>query len=103
MIIINKQIVKYLTFNFANGITIYPFIFLAVKNIVNENHEKIHLCQQKEMLIIPFFVLYIIYFILNLFWYRNFRKAYRNIPFEKEAFDNELNLDYLKTRKFLNT
>lgn len=103
MIIINKHIVKYLTFGIAKAITIYPFIIMESKNIVDENHEKIHLRQQKEMLVIPFFVLYIIYFILNLFWYRNFRKAYRNIPFEKEAFDNELNLDYLKTRKFLNT
>jgi len=33
--------------------------------------------------------------------YRNAREAYRNISFEREAYDNEANYDYLKTRKWL--
>lgn len=63
------------------------------------NHEEIHERQQKEMLIIPFFVWYALEFIFRLIQYRNWDKAYRNISFEREAYANEYNLDYLPTRK----
>ena len=64
------------------------------------NHEKIHLIQQLELLILPFYVLYLLEFLIRLFQFRNWHLAYRNISFEREAYRNELDLDYLKTRKF---
>ena len=83
--------------------TFYPFIFIKNKeNIENEtliNHEKIHLKQQIELLIIFFFIIYFIEFIWNYVHYKSFMKAYRNICFEKEAYQNETNQNYLKTRK----
>lgn len=63
------------------------------------NHEEIHEKQQKEMLIVFFFVWYALEFIVRLIQYLNWDKAYRNISFEREAYDNEKDLSYLKNRK----
>ncbi len=60
------------------------------------NHEKIHLRQQLELLVFPFYILYFFNYLINLFKYKNHDRAYRNIIFEREAYDHETNLDYLK-------
>jgi len=81
------------------GCTIFPFVFIR-KGLKNKdviiNHEKIHLRQQKELLVIPFFIIYILNYTVNIVLYRNLDKAYRNIIFEREAYQNEKNMDYLK-------
>lgn len=61
------------------------------------NHEKIHTAQMKELAYIFFYILYVLEWFIKLFIYGS--KAYYNISFEKEAFNNMYNLDYLKTRK----
>lgn len=95
---------KYLVPKGYSGLTIFPFVFLKHKGLKwNEifiNHEKIHLKQQIEMLILPFYLFYVIEFLIRLFQYKNWHKAYRNISFEREAYQNESNLQYLKQRKF---
>ncbi|AFD55134.1 hypothetical protein RA0C_0118 [Riemerella anatipestifer ATCC 11845 = DSM 15868] len=63
------------------------------------NHEKIHLRQQLELLILPFFVWYGLNYLWNLIKYKNHREAYRNIIFEQEAYENQNDLEYLKNRK----
>lgn len=87
-----------------NGITIFPFILIrrAIDkgNATLINHEKIHLKQQLELGIIPFYIWYIGEFYWLWFRYRNSYVAYRNIRFEREAYANEHNLNYLKKRKF---
>lgn len=96
---------KYLVPNGYLGITVFPFVFLkyrsSKKDYVLVNHEKIHLKQQLEMLIIPFFIWYFIEFIIRLLQYKKWRLAYQNISFEREAYTNEKDLDYLKSRSFL--
>ena len=87
-----------------SGITVYPFIF-ARENYLRThktfvNHEKIHLRQQIELLILPFFIWYVLEFFFRLIQYKNRKKAYRNISFEREAYANESNADYLTNRKF---
>jgi hypothetical protein len=81
----------------------YPFIFIKNKEEITDktliNHEKIHLKQQIELLIIFFFISYFLEFIWNYFRLKSFMMAYRNISFEKEAYQNESNQNYLKTRK----
>lgn len=62
-------------------------------------HEKIHTCQQREMLFVGFFVWYVVEWLVKLIAYRNQRKAYRNISFEREAYSNDHNENYLKMRK----
>ncbi len=90
------------------GLTIFPFIVLKDAALRSSkiliNHEKIHLRQQLELLIIPFFVLYGLEFLYRLIQYEKWGLAYRNISFEREAYTNEKDLNYLKSRslfKFL--
>jgi hypothetical protein len=100
MIFISKHLVP----NGYLGMTVYPFVVLKTKallvDVVLMNHERIHLKQQLELLIIPFFIWYSLEFIIRLMIYKNWRKAYRNVSFEREAYCNESNLDFLKERKF---
>lgn len=95
---------KYLVPNGYSGLTIYPFVFLKSKALKNDavliNHEKIHLKQQLELCILPFYIVYGIEFICRYIQYKNTYKAYKNISFEREAYANESNLNYLKTRSF---
>lgn len=63
------------------------------------NHENIHTHQIKELLYIFFYIWYILEFIFRLIQYRNWNKAYRNISFEREAYDNEDNFIYLSNRR----
>ncbi len=87
-----------------SGLTVFPFIILSNKKDIDNqimlNHEKIHIKQQIELLILPFFVWYFVDFLIQFVKFGNINQAYRNIIFEKEAYQNEHNLNYLKTRKF---
>lgn len=86
------------------AITLFPFIILSEEKDKQDkiliNHEKIHLQQQKELLIIFFYLWYGLNFLWNYFKYKNWDKAYRNIIFEREAYQNQQNLNYLKIRGF---
>ena len=86
------------------GLAIYPFIFLRDKalkeNLKVINHERIHLRQQIEMLWVMFFLWYGIEFLIRWIQFKNPLVAYFNISFEKEAYTNEVDMDYLKNRKF---
>ncbi len=86
------------------GITLFPFIFLRKKedrrNSVLINHEKIHLRQQIEMLVIFFYIWYVIEYYYWYFRLNNHFMAYKYISFEREAFAMEDDPDYLKKRKF---
>lgn len=87
----------------AHGMALFPFILVKEKKYVSHaillNHEKIHLHQQLELLILPFYILYLANYLVNLIRYREHHKAYFNIIFEKEAFNNEKNMEYIPTRK----
>lgn len=95
---------KYLLPKGYRGITLFPFIFLLRKedkrNMILVNHEKIHIRQQLELLIVPFFIWYGVEFLVRLVQFKNWSRAYRNISFEREAYSNEKDLDYLKKRPF---
>jgi hypothetical protein len=100
MIIRNSKIPQAASWFFSVGaITLYPFVF--VKGEGSEkmiNHERIHLAQQKELWILGFYVLYLLDWALNLAKGMSKKEAYRNIIFEKEAYENDDNLAYLETR-----
>lgn len=114
--------VKILTFGWASAITLAPFgIYFSEKawNYQNNsslswkrivNHETIHWKQQMEMLILFFYAWYFIEWIIKLFIRlplyifdpnNNILKesAYYALSFEREAYDNDNNLDYLEKRK----
>ena len=73
------------------GITIWPFIILReiydasppwrrkAARIIN--HESIHIKQQEELLVLPFYIFYILEWLLKLPFYG--KQAYYNISFER--------------------
>ncbi len=84
------------------GITIFPFVIIKYRslksNITFINHEQIHIRQQLELLILPFFIWYFIEFLIKFWRYKNWSLAYRNVSFEREAYQNERAVDYLQNR-----
>lgn len=87
---------------FKGFLTINLFGIIFARKPLNQyvvNHEKIHTAQMKELAYIFFYILYVLEWFIKLFIYRSNKKAYRNISFEKEAYKNMYNLEYLKTRK----
>lgn len=99
-----KLIIIRIPFMPAAGMALFPFILVKTKklklNKVVINHERIHLRQQLELLLIPFYVLYLLNYLLNLLYYMQHDKAYRNIVFEREAYTNDGDFEYLKRRRF---
>lgn len=63
------------------------------------NHEKIHTKQEIELLFIPFYIIYILEWLVRLVQYRNQKDAYMNISFEREAYKFGKDLFYLSRRK----
>ena len=107
------------------AITVWPLVFVRKKARVRfteevERHENIHGRQQRELLPVGIALcailaltgcgwwsllalpialwLYILSYLLRLAWYRNHKKAYRNNPFEAEAYMYEDDCYYLSRR-----
>ena len=97
MVIVSDRALRFFGIFFGGsqgirGLAFWPFIFISSDTIIDDeliNHERIHLRQQIEMLIIPFYIWYLI---------ELYTKGYYSISFEKEAYSNEKNLTYLKKR-----
>ena len=87
-------------FGSYKAITIWPFVF-ARKELtkIDEMHEGIHLRQQAELLVIPFFILYVLEWAVRLIIYRDGREAYRNISFEQEAYMHQSDISYPDDRR----
>lgn len=94
---------KYLVPKGYRGMAVFPFVILRERKDADlpvlMNHERIHIRQQLELLIIPFFIWYFLEYLIRLLRYRDRFKAYRNISFEREAYATESNLKYLEHRK----
>lgn len=97
-------VTKYLIPKGYRGLTVFPFVFLRARTErdfgILVHHERIHIRQQAELLVLPFFIWYFLEYLFRLIQYRNHDKAYRNISFEREAYANEKDLHYLKQRSF---
>lgn len=97
---------KYLIPKGYTGLTFYPFVIFkytgSKADEVLMNHERIHIRQQLELLVLPFYFLYFLDFTIKLLKYRNRSLAYRNIVFEREAYANETDSNYIKSRPFFN-
>jgi hypothetical protein len=95
---------RYLIPKGFGGLTVFPFIIVGTKAHRSQadfiNHEKIHIRQQSELLVLPFFIWYFLEYFIRLIQYKNGNMAYKNISFEREAYANEDNLGYLKSRRF---
>ena len=104
MIVVSSKIAGWLLPRRYSAKCIWPFV-LVRKGIHSQdklallNHERIHARQQLEMLLVGFFLWYGVEYLVRLLWLHHHDKAYQSISFEKEAFTNDQNSDYLKKRK----
>ena len=98
-----KLLILHVPFLPASGMALFPFILLKDVRLKKDkqiiNHEQIHLRQQLELLIVPFYLLYLLNYLVNLIVYRNHHQAYFNIVFEREAYKKDADTDYLEKRK----
>ena len=121
-----KIINKHFPFSGYKAMTVWPFVFIRkgmawAYDEKTDRHEHIHGTQQVEMLIagiliaivlfvvgcgwwsllsLPiFFYWYVVEWLIRWAYYRNRDTAYKNISFEREAYNNQADMDYLRTRK----
>jgi membrane-anchored protein YejM (alkaline phosphatase superfamily) len=78
---------------------LFGMLFTRDKSKITDRtirHENIHARQMWEMLVVFFYLWYLAEWLVRLFMSGN---AYRNISFEREAYGNQDNVEYLKKRK----
>ena len=93
MIIIRNNIIPFKGFA---AINLFGVLFVRKNVKLSEKliiHESIHTAQMRELFYIPFYIKYLYYYSLY---------GYRNNPFEKEAYLNQSDNTYLKTRPKFN-
>ena len=96
MKIIKNNLIPFKGFN---SINLFGVLFVRGEGETSARtlrHEGIHTKQMKELLYIPFYLLYVMEWIVRLFMKGN---AYRNISFEREAYRNQHWDGYLLKRK----
>lgn len=107
---INKYILSFFSGEFIS-VMLFPFIVIMEPEDLEEydtkyeialNHEKIHFEQCKESFIFGFYFLMIYEYINNYVKLYDCNLAYKYIRFEREAYDNMKNLDYLTDRNRYN-
>jgi len=93
---------SFFPFGGFRAMTLWPFIFVKGKMPADYviNHEKIHLRQQAETLLLFFYIIYGISWIVQYIKLRDAHTAYRNIIMEREAYSKQRDADYLKSRPF---
>ena len=77
------------------AITMFPVVFYKGEPLSDRerSHETIHLWQQLFLLIVPFYLLYFVFWLAALLRYCNWQRAYRAIPFERSAYRLESRKD----------
>ena len=96
------MILVVLPFLWVDGMALWPFVLVRRRypSAFLLNHERIHLRQQLELGLIVFYVWYLLEYLYRRFQHKNGYLAYRNISFEREAFANDQNMNYLDNRKW---
>lgn len=95
---------KHIPFKGFRAITILEWVFarseckpLSWRTI---NHESIHIAQNREMLYLGFYIWYVCEFFVRLIQTKGHAlQAYHLISFEREAYENDFNIKYLRKRK----
>lgn len=91
------------------AINLFGVLFVRGNAVISEKtlrHEHIHTMQMREMLYVPFYLWYGIEYVIRFFGWSFEKKPcdpndkpYDRMSFEREAYDNERDVDYPKTRK----
>ena len=83
-----------------SAITLGPVVIsTGTMSEITKRHETIHFQQYLELLFIGFILLYLGHWLANLLRGQSGAEAYLNIPFEKEAYANATDENYLQNRK----
>jgi hypothetical protein len=86
-----------------NALSIACFVFCRGEiSKTTRRHETIHYHQQWELLFVGQWILYAVFYLSGLIRYRSGEKAYRENPFEREAYDNQKKYTYLEKRPLWN-
>lgn len=102
------DIVFLFTPKWVQGITLFPFIFIRPSAVLSlggdgyeelVRHEQIHIRQQGECLVLPWYLLYTLNYLVNLIRFKKHFEAYYNICFEREAYQNQSQEKYLEKRR----
>ena len=64
-----------------------------------KRHETIHYYQQIELAFIFHWLLYALFWLIGLIRYRDGAKAYRENPFEREAYKHDDDISYISERR----
>ena len=86
----------------ANYVAVSFAIFIFFREIKEEQvwrHEMIHYRQQQELFFVGQWLMYAYYYLAGLYKYKDRYKAYRENPFEREAYANQEDPIYLIKRK----
>ncbi|WP_234735247.1 hypothetical protein [Tellurirhabdus bombi] len=96
------MIIVRVPFLWVEGMALFPLVLVRMPepSVILIHHERIHLRQQLELGIVLFYLWYLLEYLIRYWQYRDHYTAYRNICFEREAFDNERNLTYWQDRKW---
>lgn len=88
------------------AINLFGILFVRKNANIDEvtlNHEAIHTAQMRELLYVFFYILYLIDWLIGLVVYGfDTKRAYREICFEKEAYENQGDLGYMEKRNLFN-
>lgn len=93
---------RYIPFGKYTAINLFGIMFVregvkVTRRLVN--HESIHTAQMRELLYLPFYIIYTLEWAVRLMVTLNPRRAYRDISFEREAYDNDARQGYLARRR----
>lgn len=93
---------RFIPFGKFTAINLFGLIFVRKGRAFDASdlhHERIHTRQLLEMLVVPFYLWYCLEWLFRLMQTRSPFRAYLAISFEREAYENQSDDDYLRHRR----
>ena len=89
-----KYNLRYPRYIGKRGIVLYPYVLISLSEHEARkqyvlHHERIHVQQVRKNTILKFYFIYLYERIINVCKYWNLSKAYRNISYEKDAYERQ--------------
>ncbi len=93
---------RFIPFRGFTAINLFGLIFVRrgkMFTAVDLQHERIHTRQMLELLVLPFYLIYLVEWVVRLLQTRSLRSAYLSISFEREAYAHQSSPNYLRHRR----
>lgn len=101
---VSPRFFKIFLAEWVSGIALFPFVLIKNEDDIHDmkliNHEFIHIRQQLETFVVIFYLWYGIEYLIRWIVLGSKLEAYRNISFEREAYANQHDKNYLQKRPF---